>query len=388
MRMKTNRVLICSPRAPEYDREGGSRRIFHFIEFFIRAGWQVSVAANDGLHSERYVRTLQQMGVPTYALMRPWSNERDALIDFDRLIDGGGFDVVIIAFWYCAEPYIPRIRARLPSATVIVDSIDIHFLRQSRQVFSVRESNGHPVSLDETYGDQMRREVNAYASADAVLTVSQKEAQLVNDVVGRPVAYAVPDMEDIQVSPIPFEERKGMLFVGNFRHPPNAQAIEYFCEEILPKLPKALVYEHPFYIVGNDPTESVLKCCEASDDVRLVGWAPSVLPYLHHARISVIPLLHGAGTKRKLVQSLMAGAPSVSTTVGIEGLGLTHDVNVLVADDPESFAASIQRLIEDHELWRRLSIQGRDFIMRTHGREAVYAQWSEAFGRVLKQATR
>src|SRR5262245_23125397 len=121
MRMKANRVLICSPRAPEYDREGGSRRIFHFIEFFIRSGWQVSVATDDGLYSERYVRTLQQMGVPTYALMRSWSSEKDALINFDQLIGSGGFDVVLIAFWYCAEMYIPRIRERHPSATVIVD---------------------------------------------------------------------------------------------------------------------------------------------------------------------------------------------------------------------------------------------------------------------------
>jgi len=380
MGMKSNRVLVCAPRVPEFDREGGSRRVFHLIQFFLRAGWAVTVAANDGSGGRRYVRTLQQMGVVTYALKDGWSEDKHELIAFDQLIAAGAFDLVLFAFWYCAEPYIERVRALAGPATIVVDSIDVHFLRQSRKVFTDELDHGR---LDEAYADQMRREVNVYAAADAVLTVSNKEAQLVDDLVGRSLAHAIPDMEDIELSPVSFAARRGILFVGNFRHPPNVQAVEYLCRRIVPRLPASLLAEHPVYIVGNDAPASVVQCCRETGHVRLVGWVPSVIPYLHRSRISVIPLLHGAGTKRKLMQSLMAGTPSVSTSIGIEGLSLTRDVHVLVADEPDVFAASMRTLMQDEELWLRLADQGRHFIMQTHGCEAAYARWTNVLERVV-----
>jgi glycosyltransferase involved in cell wall biosynthesis len=368
---------------PDFDREGGSRRIFHFIQFFIQAGWTVTVAAVDGAGSERYARTLQQMGVPTYALTGAWSADRSELVDFDQLVANGAFDVVLFGFWHCAEPYIPRVRALSPSSTIMVDSIDLHFLRQSRQVFSAESANGR--LLDRTYGDEMRREINAYAGADAVLTVSHKESQIVDDMTGRRHAYTIPDMEEAEASAAPFRDRRGMLFVGNFRHPPNVQAVEYLCNKVVPRIPEAVLSENPIYIVGTDPTDSVIEACGRWAQVRLVGWVPSVLPYLQHVRISVIPLLYGAGTKRKLMQSLMVGTPSVSTTIGIEGLGLKHQLHVLVADDPEAFADSIVRLLEDAELWQRLADRGRDFICKTHGRDAAFARWNSVLARVLRK---
>jgi len=381
--MKTRHVLICAPRLPEYDREGGSRRIFHFIEFCIRSGWAVSLAAEDGTDSERYARTLQQMGVATYVLAKPWTGGLDALIDFNQLIRDVKFDLILIAHWYCAETYTTSIRMLSPATTVVVDSIDIHFLRQSRGAFTNADRSGGLAVLDESYGNEMMREVNAYAAADAVLTVSEKEARLVNDLVGRPIALAMPDMEDAEISPLPFEKRKGMLFVGNFRHPPNVQAVEYLCREILPGVPRSVRAAHPLEIVGNDPTQAVVDCCDDTDYVRLVGWVPSVLPYLQQARISLIPLLYGAGTKRKLMQSLMVGTPSVSTRIGVEGLDLVHDVHVLVGEDAAGFAASIQRLVENAALWQRLERQGRDFVLGVHGREVVYARWNDVIGAIL-----
>src|SRR5262249_37457896 len=155
-----------------------------------------------------------------------------------------------------------------------------------------------------------------------VWTVSEKEAELINDLLGKPIACAIPDREDVEASTVPFSERKGLLFVGNFRHPPNVQAVEYLCRDILPSVSPATLDAHPVYIVGNDPNEAVVRCCREWRTVRLVGWVPSVLPYLQRVRLSVIPLLYGAGTKRKLMQSLMAGTPAVSTSVGIEGFDL------------------------------------------------------------------
>src|SRR5262245_55522339 len=140
------------------------------------------------------------------------------------------------------------VRALSPNTRIVVDSVDVHFLRQSRRVFGTAGS----AALDQNYAHEMMRELNAYAAADAVLTVSEKEAELINDFISRPIAYAVPDAEDFDASPVSFSDRRGMLFVGNFRHPPNVQGVQYLCQDILPIVPLEILEKHPVYIVGND----------------------------------------------------------------------------------------------------------------------------------------
>ena len=380
--VETKRALVCTHTMPEFDREGGSRRVFHFLEFLRLDGWTVSFAAENGEGGERYARTLQQIGITTYTLNNPWHGGREAVISFERLIGTAQFDLVLFAFWSCAEKYTARVRQLSPGSIVVVDSVDIHFLRESRRVFCDPNPNGHSQTLSAEYAERMRRELNAYAATDAVFTASTKEADLVNDLLGRSLAFAIPDTEDAAISPLTPTDRRGMLFVGNFRHPPNAHAVEYLCEKIVPQLPSKSLARHPIQIVGNDPTEAVLESCASHENVQVVGWVPSVVPYLKRARVSLIPLRYGAGTKRKLMQSLMMGTPSVSTSFGIEGFNLEHDLHLLVADDDELFAASIIRLLEDDELWRRLAEQGRKFIQSVHGREAVLERFSVVLGQI------
>src|SRR5712691_1579136 len=120
--------------------------------------------------------------------------------------------------------------------------------------------------------------------------------------------------------------------------------------------------------------------------VQMVGWVPSVRPYLERARISVVPLLYGAGTKRKLVQALAAGTPTVSTTIGVEGLGLQHGEHVLIADDPKEFAAGMTTLLRDSKLWSKLARAGREHVRGTNGKEFVRRCFAEAVETVMVRA--
>ena len=383
--MKTKRALVCAPKLPEFDHEGGSRRIFHLIELFRQAGWAVSFIAQNGIGGERYARTLQQMGVATYVSRDPWSDGNEALINPNLLIATGHFDLALIAFWYHAEDYLPIIRSLSPETRVVVDSIDLNFLRQSRSIFCKPNGNESSGMLDAHYAQEMMRELNVYAAADAVLTVSQKEAELINDFVNDPSsAYSLPDMEEIEASTLPFAERKGMLFIGNFRHPPNEQAVEYLYKDVLPRLKPDILAEHPVYIIGTGLNKTVINYASGLKNVLMLGWVPSVIPYLQCARISLIPLLYGAGTKRKLMQSMVVGTPSVSTSIGIEGFDLQDGLHVLVADDPSTFATSITRLLTDEELWHRLVLEGRNHILEEHSREAVATR----FAAIISQITR
>ena len=86
----------------------------------------------------------------------------------------------------------------------------------------------------------------------------------------------------------------------------------------------------------------------------MVGWVPSVVPYLERARVCVVPLLHGAGVKGKVVESLVAGTPVVTTTIGAEGIELRHGEHVLIADTPEELADGLAHLLTDRAQWERL----------------------------------
>src|SRR5262249_40112213 len=151
------------------------------------------------------------------------------------------------------------------------------------------ETNGNAApGLDASFGDELVRELNTYSRADAVLTVSSKEASMLDDMLGDQRCFPVVDAEDIAVDPTPSGERAGTLFVGNFRHGPNRDAFVHLCRNILPKLDDEILARHPLLVVGNGLDDEVRAL--GGDHIRPIGWVPSLLPYFGRARVSVVPL--------------------------------------------------------------------------------------------------
>lgn len=375
--MSNRCALVCSYYAPHADRDSGSRRLLNLIRLLKDDGWSVSFAASNGLGDAHHLRPLRQQGIALY------DASKQSMAD---LVSTFRFDLAIFAFWPTAEYYLPTVRRQSPNTRVIVDSIDLNFLRDARRVFY--ESNGPGPSglLDAKYAWQMIAEINTYAAADGVLAVSQKEADWINDLVGSTDrACVVPLSEDRKVSPLPFAKRKGIVFVGNFQHSPNVEAVRFLCRTVLPNVDARLLAEHPVYIVGNALNDTIRSFGEGLPNVHMVGWVPSLEPYFERARISVLPLPYGAGIKGKLVQALMTGTPTVSTRIGVEGLDLVDGEHVLVADDPADFARSMAELLTNEGLWRRLSREGRQRVLRSYSEQAEATQFRQAVAAVLRK---
>jgi glycosyltransferase involved in cell wall biosynthesis len=378
--MKPRRALVASYDVPRDDRDSGARRLAHLVEFLQEGGWTIDFVAANGLGDPRHVRILQARGVAVH-------DDSTGTVGaplLKLLARAGAFDLALLAFWPVAELYLPALRLVCPNARIIVDSLDLHFLRDARRLLQGLPGAATPARLDADFADQMMGELNTYAAADAVLTVSSKEAGLLQE-IGPGTLYpaVVPDCEDMESSPFSLPERKGILLLGSYQHLPNVDALDYLCREILPRVDRQLLADHPVYVVGTGVSESVRRVVEQSEHVRLVGWAPDVVPYFHRARITVIPLRYGAGTKRKMIQALMTGAPTVSTGVGAEGLDLTNGEHVLIADHADEFARSIERLLRDDALWQRLASNGRARIARSHSRATVKAQFLQLIQAVL-----
>jgi glycosyltransferase involved in cell wall biosynthesis len=368
--MSAKRALVCAPIVPEFDRESGSRRVFDTIGFLRELGYSVSFVAQNGKTpgARRYALALQQRGVAVHDGFGP---------ELDELIENGRFDIVLCVFWYIGEALIPRVRELSPASRIIVDSVDLHFLRHARGAYA---GSG---AIDRALSVEMIRELNTFAAADAVLAVSQKEANLINDISGDPnLAHLLTDNEELPASPIPAAERQGIAFIGNFRHPPNVDAVAYLCHEILPRMDATVLAQHPVYVVGNGLNDTIRSFACDMPNVRMVGWVPSVVPYLERARVAVLPLLGGAGTKRKLLQALMIGTPAVSTSVGTEGFDVRDGEHVLVADDAASFARRVAELIRDDECWLGIAKAGRCFALSHYGRDEVRRQFADVISTI------
>lgn len=159
--------------------------------------------------------------------------------------------------------------------------------------------------------------------------------------------------------PVTCEHREGLLFIGNFNHPPNADAVTYFVREVFPQV-KRDIPGMTLTVVGNNPSEEIISL--RSDDVVITGYVPETEPYLKKARVSISPLRFGSGMKGKIGEAMAAGLPVVTTSIGAEGMGLVSGENAFIADDAESFARGIVRLCNDDQLWTDMASAGKQYI--------------------------
>jgi glycosyltransferase involved in cell wall biosynthesis len=181
-----------------------------------------------------------------------------------------------------------------------------------------------------------------------------------------------------------FSSRRDLCFLGGYGHPPNIDAVLYFVRQIFPLIKKAEP-DIRFIIAGAHAPDEV--CSLARDDIIVMGMVADLRDLFDPCRVFVCPLRVGAGAKGKIVSALSYGVPVVSTRVGVEGAGLLDGETVLVADDPEAFAAATLQLYKDQELWARLSAAGqcliRETCSRTSGERVLSDAIETAFAKKL-----
>ena len=132
--MRPRRALVVHTRMPAFDRDSGSQDIDNTIQFLVRAGWQVTYLAREeqGVAEERHAQRLRQMGVETHA----------GFGVAERLMTSNDFDLALIAFWELAAELLPLLRKRSPSTRILINSMDVHFLRNARRAFGQRATLG------------------------------------------------------------------------------------------------------------------------------------------------------------------------------------------------------------------------------------------------------
>ena len=269
------------------------------------------------------------------------------------------YDVVFV---YCSSmaQYVPWPLA----VPVVADFVDIdsakwsQYAKRSRPPLSwVYEREAETLAAYE--------EKWARVSSSTIVTTRQEAALLCGE--GIPPVEVVSNGVEIpatRLDPLPAEIQAlqpYVLFVGTMDYLPNIDAVEFFAEEILPRIRE----HHPelsFLIVGRNPTKRVRKLAK-KPGVIVTGTVPDVEVYLANCAAVVAPFRIAQGIQNKVLEGLAACKPIVSTSGPAAAIGAKHGETLLVADTAKDFASAVVALLEDPALCCRFS-NGADFVRK------------------------
>lgn len=200
-----------------------------------------------------------------------------------------------------------------------------------------------------------RLEADAARAVAAVATTSDDDAEVFERWGARHVVV-VPNGVDTkaiahQAPPTGAE----LAYVGQYGYRPNVLAARELVEDILPRVPGATAR-----LIGRDPGPEVERL--AGPAVTVTGEVADPIVELRRARVLVVPLRSGGGTRLKVLEALAAGTPVVSTPFGVAGLGLRDGEHVLIGETAEELAGLATRVVADDALAAALSEQGRALV--------------------------
>lgn len=339
------RVLVIDATTPMPDRDSGSVRLFELLRLLVEEGCAVSFFPENGLDDGPYTQALRGLGVEAWT--QPWlGSVPDWLAKH-----GARFQLIIVSRHYVLSPLLPLLRRHAPQARIVFDTVDLHHLRELREAEERRDP-----ALKRHAERTREAELALMRSVDRTWVVSPVEQALLARELPQARVDVVSNIHRVRGRGPGMAARSGLLFVGGYRHPPNVDAALWLACEILPRL-RAVRPDIHLSLVGSEAPPEVLALGER-DGIHVHGHVPDLVPLLDAHRFSVAPLRYGAGVKGKVNQALAHGLPVVATSCAVEGMGLSHGVDVLVADDAESFAATLLAAYEDEPLWERLVAGG------------------------------
>ena len=333
--------------------------------------------------TNRYLRKLQSM----FGEMTGLDVSRDARYLLDE-VDRLGIDVLWFGYGNISFPLMQAIRKARPKLKLVCDTDSVW----SR--FVLRElpyaGNARRRTAIERKGLQKEAEERAWVMlCDVTTAVSEVDAEYYRSIGPEPqrvrIFSNVIDLASYrEVPPAPDGLKKPCMFLaGTFGHynSPMDTAARWVLEEILPRV-QAQIPDVHFYIVGKGSDRTLGQASGPS--VTVTGKLPSVLPYLCHADVSLVPLKFESGTRFKILEAAACNVPIVSTVLGAEGLPVVHGEHALLADEAEQFATAVVEMIRNKAMAQQLAQNCHQLVQRGFSVEHLENEAREILGALGK----
>ena len=360
--MITNqRVLIIGFVWPEPNSSAAGGRMVQLIRIFMQQGYEVTFASSAS--DSDYMIDLNTLGVFKKSITLNCSS-------FDVFVKELNPSIVLFDRFMMEEQFGWRVAENCPDTLRVLDTEDLHCLRLARQK-AFKENR--PFTTDDLLvEDVAKREIASILRCDISLMIAEYEMELLQSVfkINSSLLYYLPLLLDpITVSTIQnlpsFEERKNFVFIGNFLHEPNWNAVQYLKETIWTLIRKQMP-EAVLQIYGAYPSQKVLQLHQPKQGFHIMGRADDAQEVVRNARVVLAPLRFGAGIKGKLVEAMQCGTPSVTTTIGAESMCGDLPWNGFIADNSQVFADKAVELYQDKTVWLKAQENGFEIIEKRY----------------------
>jgi glycosyltransferase involved in cell wall biosynthesis len=294
-------------------------------------------------------------------------------VSFDNFIKELNPTIVLFDRFMMEEQFGWRVAENCPNAIRILDTEDLHFLRKTRQQ---QLKKGEAFTNDALLqSDDTKREIASILRCDVSLIISTYEMDLLKSVfkIDEKILCYLPFLLDaIDENKIKkwksFEEREHFIFIGNFFHKPNVDAVltlkKYIWNEVREVLPKAEIHIYGAYV-----NQQIQELHNKKEGFIVKGFAEDADEVVENAKVVLAPLNYGAGIKGKLTEAMLCGTPSVTTTIGVEGMAGNFPWNGFVADDFSDFALKAVELYTNKPVWEQAQLNGIDIINSIYSKE-------------------
>ena len=383
------KVLIIGYVWPEPRSSAAGGRMFELIELFRAQDWQVTFASAAALSSHR--ADLQALQVAEQGIALNCDS-------FDAFIAELQPDMVLFDRFFTEEQFAWRVERVCPTALRVLDTVDLHSLRDTRQrLFKAALQSdpqqqqlclrSGPEALYEAMAesDMAHREIAAIYRCDLSLVISDAELAFLQQQFGVPAALLLhcPLMGIAPLADSPaFAEREHFISIGNFRHAPNWDAVLCLKQWVWPLIRERLP-QAQLHVYGAYPPPKASALHNPKQGFHVLGWADDAHRVMTNARVCLAPLRFGAGIKGKLADAMVCGTPSVTTPIGSEGMCGELAWGGAVVEDAVEFAEAAVALYQDPGRWRHAQLDGAEILARRFAspalRQALLARLLDAY---------
>ncbi|MFZ4394475.1 MAG: glycosyltransferase [Kiritimatiellia bacterium] len=367
-------VLVLTPYIPYPPTFGGSVRIFHLIRQLSQRHavhlltFREEVGSGDPQGIQPYCASVTV--IPRVVARKRWQQARSLFSTrsfqwlshasgamqaaMDRVVRERQIDLILVEFSQMAG-------FRFPSGVpVVVDEHNVEFDLLDRMAAGERRPLRQLYNRIEA-AKFRREELVACRAAALTLVTSERDGALLRQhAPGLRTAVITNGVDcDYFARSVGPGRPDTAVFVGATHYYPNEDGVLFFLREVHGRV-RAARPDFRVTVVGGRPTPAILEL--RSDSVAITGGVPDVRPYMWDAAVFVVPLRMGGGTRFKVVEAMAAGVPVVSTRLGAEGIPAVDGRDLLLADEPESFARAVVRVLTDPALAAQLAANGLQFV--------------------------
>ncbi len=360
------RVLFIGSVWPEPNSSAAGSRTMQLIEVFLSQQWEITFASTAG--DSEFMIDFSKWNLTKVSIQLNDSR-------FDTFVAKLQPTVVIFDRFMTEEQFGWRVAEHCPNALRILDTIDLHCLRSARQkAFKENRKFEEDDLLKEGI---TKREIASILRSDLSLIISTTELDLLLHFfkIEPGLLYYLPFLlepltDNDKQKWLHFHEREHFVTIGNFLHEPNWNAVLYLKQELWPLLKKELP-NAALHVYGAYCPQKAVELNNVKDGFIVKGRAEDAHAVVLAARVVLAPLRFGAGIKGKLIDAMQCGTPSVTTSIGAEGMHANLNWNGFIEDDSSSFVKSAIKLYTDEKVWQRCQDYGRIIVEEIYSRKTL-----------------